>query len=68
MNGLLVKTFYETNPALGKPPEKRGLKELIETGVIPLDKPPSVTSTQVSMWIKKLFSLSKIGHAGTLEF
>jgi len=57
----------QTNPNYGKHPEKRSLEELLNQGVINLDKPPGPTSHEVTSWVKELLGVKKAGHAGTLE-
>jgi tRNA pseudouridine55 synthase len=36
-------------------------------GVLPVDKPKGLTSTEVLNRIKKRFGVSKVGHTGTLD-
>ncbi|MDD5253535.1 MAG: RNA-guided pseudouridylation complex pseudouridine synthase subunit Cbf5 [Candidatus Nanoarchaeia archaeon] len=64
---LLVKKQSETNPNYGINPDKRNLKELINTGVIVLNKPSGPTSHQVSDYVKKILNVNKAGHSGTLD-
>jgi len=64
---VYIKAEEESDPRYGKPPEERDVKELLEYGVINLDKPPGPTSHEVVAWIKKLLKVKKAGHAGTLE-
>ncbi len=64
---VLVRDEEETNEAYGKPPSQRSVQELLEAGIINLDKPPGPTSHEVVAWIKKILNIKKAGHAGTLE-
>ncbi|MCC6012995.1 MAG: RNA-guided pseudouridylation complex pseudouridine synthase subunit Cbf5 [Candidatus Verstraetearchaeota archaeon] len=64
---LLVKDEDETNPNFGWKPRERPIKEYIETGVINLDKPPGPTSHEVVAWVKRMLSIDKAGHGGTLD-
>ncbi|MEB3757938.1 MAG: tRNA pseudouridine synthase A [Desulfurococcales archaeon] len=57
----------ETDYSYGKIPSERSLEELLDLGVINLDKPPGPTSHEVVAWIKRMFGLKKAGHGGTLE-
>jgi len=57
----------ETNPNWGYWPEKRPIEEHIRFGVINLDKPPNLTSHEVSAYIAKLLGLKKVAHGGTLD-
>lgn len=52
---------------LRDPPDARSIPDLIEFGVIPLDKPPGPTSHQVSHWISDLHDETKTAHVGTLD-
>jgi len=63
----IVKDEEETSANYGYFPQERPIKEYINLGVINLDKPPGPTSHEVVAWIKKLLSLERAGHGGTLE-
>ena len=58
---------FETNPKWGKKPSDRSVEELLEFGVINLDKPPNLTSHEVSAFIKRFFNADKVAHGGTLD-
>ena len=64
---LVVKTEEETDPRFGHKPEERSLKDLIRFGVINLDKPAGPSSHEVTAWVKRMLSLKRAGHGGTLE-
>jgi len=64
---ILVRDEEESDPRYGKIPTERSVEELIETGVINLDKPVGPSSHEVTAWIKKILQVRKIAHAGTLE-
>ncbi len=57
----------ETNPEWGMDPRKRPIKDLLEFGVIILDKPPNMTSHEVTAWIAKILGCSAAAHGGTLD-
>ncbi|MFQ6107853.1 MAG: RNA-guided pseudouridylation complex pseudouridine synthase subunit Cbf5 [Thermoplasmata archaeon] len=40
---------------------------ILNSGVINLDKPQGPTSHQVSSWVKKMLSVERAGHGGTLD-
>ena len=63
----LIKIQAKTNPNYGKKPEERNIKELLENGLINLDKPQGPTSHQVDSWVKKILNIDKVGHSGTLD-
>jgi len=64
---ILVKRESETDDKYGKKPEERTVKELLDYGVINLNKPEGPTSHQVSDYVQKILGLKKAGHSGTLE-
>jgi len=63
----IVKVQFKSNPNYGKSPDERNIDELLNCGVINLDKPSGPTSHQVDSWIKKILNIEKIGHGGTLD-
>lgn len=63
----LIKAEEETNPNFGKRLEDRSLEEAIKNSVIILDKNKGPTSHQFSQWVKDIFNLKKVAHAGTLD-
>jgi H/ACA ribonucleoprotein complex subunit 4 len=63
----IVKVEFQTNPNYGKSPDERTVRELLNCGVINLDKPSGPTSHQVDAWIKKILNIEKVGHGGTLD-
>ena len=56
-----------TNDAYGIPYDKRSIKDLLNYGLILLDKPPGPTSHETVAWAKRILKLPKIGHSGTLD-
>lgn len=56
-----------TNDAHGVYYDKRSIKELLNYGLILLDKPPGPTSHETVAWAKRILKLPKIGHSGTLD-
>ncbi len=42
-------------------------KDLIQSGVVNLNKPMGPTSHQVSAWVKSMVGIDKVGHGGTLD-
>jgi tRNA pseudouridine55 synthase len=51
----------------GKDPYKRTIEELLDAGVINLDKPPGPTSHEVVSWVKGILHIKRAGHSGTLD-
>lgn len=68
MNGeFLVKAEEPSGPSHGWAPRERPIDEYLATGVINLDKPPGPSSHEVVAWVKRLLSLNRAGHGGTLD-
>ncbi len=67
MSEWLIKSDEEPIEGIGKRPEDRSVEELIKNGVAILDKWQGPTSHDVVATVKKIFGLSKTGHAGTLD-
>lgn len=63
---LFVKKQAETNWSYGLKPEERSVEELINYGVINLNKFSGPTSHQVSDYVQKILGIDKSGHSGTL--
>ena len=57
----------EENGTFGKKPEERTTEELIQYGIVNIDKPKGPTSHQTSDYVKKILNISKAGHSGTLD-
>ena len=47
--------------------DKRTIEQLLNYGIIILDKPPGPTSHETVAWTKRILKLPKIGHSGTLD-
>ena len=56
-----------TDDAYGTYYDKRSLGQLLNYGLILLDKPPGPTSHETVAWVKRILKLPKIGHSGTLD-
>lgn len=56
-----------TDDAYGTYYDKRNLEQLLNYGLIILDKPPGPTSHETVAWTKRLLKIPKIGHSGTLD-
>ena len=64
---VLVKKKSESNPNYGYAPDKRPIKELLDYGIVNVDKPSGPTSHQVSSYVKDILNIGKCGHSGTLD-
>ena len=56
-----------TDDTYGTYYDKRTIEQLLNYGIILLDKPPGPTSHETVAWVKRLLKLPKIGHSGTLD-
>ncbi len=56
-----------TDDAYGTYYDKRTIEQLLNYGLIILDKPPGPTSHETVAWTKRILKLAKIGHSGTLD-
>jgi len=56
-----------TDNAYGTYYDKRTIEQLLNYGIILLDKPPGPTSHETVAWTKRILKLPKIGHSGTLD-
>ncbi len=63
---LLTKTECQSK-GYGKDPNTRTIPELLDKGVINLDKPYGPTSHEVTAWVKNILHIKKAGHSGTLD-
>jgi len=47
--------------------DKRSYEQLLQYGLILLDKPPGPTSHETVAWLKRILKIPKAGHSGTLD-
>lgn len=64
---LVIKAEEDTDPRFGHKPSERPPKEYIRFGIINLDKPSGPSSHEVTAWVKRILSIERAGHGGTLE-
>ena len=64
---ILVKKEAKTDEKLGCNPEQRKTEEIINYGVVNINKPQGPTSHQVSDYVQKILNIKKSGHSGTLD-
>lgn len=65
--GLITLRDDFTDHKYGHIVSERPIDELLEYGIILLDKPSGPTSHEVASWVKKMLSIKKTGHSGTLD-
>ena len=62
-----VRKNAKTDPKFGLDPNYRSVEDLINYGVINVNKPRGPTSHQVSAYVKQILKIKKTGHSGTLD-
>jgi H/ACA ribonucleoprotein complex subunit 4 len=63
----IVRRDAVTSEKYGKAPSERTVKELLDFGIVAIDKPSGPTSHEVSAYVQKILHLKKSGHSGTLD-
>ena len=64
---ILIRKETETDYKYGCRPEDRKTDEIINYGIVNIDKPKGPTSHQVSDYVQKILRINKSGHSGTLD-
>jgi len=64
---LKIKSTEQSSLSYGCHPMKRDLKSYLAKSFVCLDKCPGPSSHEVSSFVKKILSVSKSGHVGTLD-
>lgn len=67
MNTVQKFTIKEAEGLIGKSPNERTVQELINYGIVNIDKPKGPSSHQVSDYVQKILNIKKAGHSGTLD-
>jgi len=62
-----IYTKKESDGEFGYRPEERSVEELIQYGIINLNKVSGPTSHQVSDYVQRILNIKKSGHTGTLD-
>lgn len=64
---VAVRRPAETSPKFGKEPGERTVAEIIDFGIIVVDKPSGPSSHQVSAYVQQILGIRHSGHSGTLD-
>ena len=64
---MITLSSETTDFKWGKIPQQRTIEELLNYGIINIDKPARPTSHEVVSYIKKILDIPKAGHSGTLD-
>ncbi|MBI3413096.1 MAG: RNA-guided pseudouridylation complex pseudouridine synthase subunit Cbf5 [Candidatus Aenigmarchaeota archaeon] len=64
---MIIREDSSTNENHGTYPGKRTIEQLLNYGVINLNKPQGPTSHQTVAWIRDMLALNKVAHTGTID-
>lgn len=64
---IIVKKEASTDNSLGRDPKERSTEELLDLGVVNLNKPKGPTSHLAVAYVKEALHLKKAGHGGSLD-
>ena len=67
LQNLVIIDEDITDNAYGTYYDKRSIEQLLNYGIILLDKPPGPTSHETVAWVKRILKIPKVGHSGTLD-
>jgi len=67
LEGLITIDEDITDNQYGTYYNKRTVEQLLNYGLILLDKPAGPTSHEVVAWTKRILEIPKAGHSGTLD-
>ncbi len=67
MPKILIKKESETNQNTGCSPDQRTVEQLIQYGIVNINKVQGPSSHQVADYVKKILKVDKAGHSGTLD-
>jgi H/ACA ribonucleoprotein complex subunit 4 len=67
MNSSKTLILKKAEGEFGTLPGKRTVEELINYGIINIDKPKGPTSHLIIDYVKKILKIKKAGHSGTLD-
>ncbi len=64
---VFIRKEAETNWDYGQDPKNRNTSELLNYGIINMNKQEGPTSHQFTDYVKKILEIEKAGHSGTLD-
>ncbi len=65
--GVVVIDEEPADAEHGWEPHARPLEQLLDYGIIAIDKPRGPTSHEVVAWVRRALGVEKAGHSGTLD-
>ncbi len=63
----ITKVEAQTDESRGCRPDQRPMAELVDYGIVNIDKPSGPTSHQVADFVRRILDVSRTGHSGTLD-
>lgn len=64
---VLVRREATSDERFGCRPEDRKTEDIVDYGIVVVDKPKGPTSHQVSAFVQHILTIDKSGHGGTLD-
>ena len=64
---LLVRKESATSHEYGCAPDERPTSDILNYGIVSIDKPSGPTSHQIADYAKRILGITKAGHSGTLD-
>jgi len=64
---IIILKDAKTDPLQGCLPEKRPIEDIINYGIVNINKQQGPTSHQITDYVKKILGIKKAGHSGTLD-
>ncbi|MBN1156755.1 RNA-guided pseudouridylation complex pseudouridine synthase subunit Cbf5 [Candidatus Woesearchaeota archaeon] len=64
---ILVRKDAETSDKFGINPEHIPTEQLVNYGIVNIDKPAGPSSHQISAYVQSILGINKSGHSGTLD-
>jgi H/ACA ribonucleoprotein complex subunit 4 len=64
---ILVRKESSTDDRFGTYPEKRSVEQLLQYGIVNINKPRGPTSHEISAYVQRILGIAKSGHSGTLD-
>lgn len=64
---IIIREDAEPEKSYGCEPGKRSIRQLMDIGIVYIDKPSGPTSHQISAYVKDILNVPKAGHSGTLD-
>ena len=64
---IIIKKQSTTSNEYGTNPLNRSIEQLLNYGIVNINKPEGPSSHQISDYVKKILGVKKSGHSGTLD-